>query len=270
MIVLILGGGDLASGVAFRLHRAGFKVVISELPQPLTVRRKAAFAQAVYDGETSVEGITARRVSDPSDNLRIIQVLAKGHLPVLVDPHSTAIASLHPTVVVDARMLKRPVPLPETRVNLLIGLGPGFEAPLNCHAAIETRRGHTLGRVYWQGRPAADSGLPDPVGGHEADRVLRAPLSGELHALADIGDHLDAGQPVAEVGGQTVTTPFSGVLRGLLYPGLHVTAGMKIGDLDPRDDPALCSLISDKALAVGGAVLEAILSRPNLRPHLWS
>ncbi len=270
MIVLILGGGDLASGVALRLHRAGLKVVITELAQPLAVRRKAAFAEAVYAGETTVEEVTARRVADPTDNLRIIQILAKGHIPVLIDPESQAIASVHPTVVVDARMVKQSVPLPATRVNLLIGLGPGFDAPVNCHAAIETKRGHTLGRVLWQGQPELDTGLPDPVGNHLADRVLRAPADGEVVAHAEIGAHLEPGQPIAEIAGQVIAAPFAGILRGLIHPGVAVAAGLKIGDLDPRDDPRLVSLVSDKALAIGGAVLEAILSRPNLRPHLWS
>ncbi len=100
--------------------------------------------------------------------------------------------------------------------------------------------------------------------------MLRAPADGVLDARAEIGEHVEAGQPVAEVAGEAVLAPFAGVLRGLLHSGLPVRAGLKIGDVDPRNDPSYCTLVSDKALAVAGGVLEAILSRPELRPNLWS
>ena len=270
MIVLIRGGGDLASGVAVRLQNCGIRVVISELEQPLAIRRLVSFSEAIYTGETSVEGITARRVLDPTDTLRVLQVLAKGHIPVLIDPEGQAIKALHPYVVVDARMLKTMVELIPTQVKLIIGLGPGFVTGQNCHAVIETKRGHYLGRVIWQGGAEEDSGIPEAVNSKDKDRVLRAPGDGVLQAHAEIGEHLSAGQLVAEVDGQAVNAPFSGVLRGMLHPGIIVKNGMKIGDVDPRDDPAYCRMVSDKALAIGGGVLEAILSRPELRPHLWS
>ncbi len=292
MIVLIRGGGDLASGVALRLYRAGLRVVIAELASPLAVRRLVSFSEAVYSGETTVEGLTAKRVNDPADNLRVLQVLAKGQIPVLIDPEAQSATGMHPTVIVDARMTKQPPEPLRHAAQLYIGLGPGFLAPQNCHAVIETCRGHTLGRVIWQGAALADTGVPGPgvprpavpgpgvpgpavLGGSacqdpaQSQRVLYAPAAGELETLAQIGDHLEAGQPVANVAGQVVAAPFKGVLRGLLPSGLPVTPGLKIGDMDPRDDPALCALVSDKALAVGGGVLEAILSRPNLRPLLW-
>jgi len=153
---------------------------------------------------------------------------------------------------------------------VIVGLGPGFEAPVNCSAAIETVRGHKLGRVYTQGTPAPDTRLPDAVGPAGEERVLRAPAEGEMTPHAQIGDHLEAGQLIAEVAGQAVNAPFKGILRGLIHPSVMVSAGMKIGDLDPRDDPMLVSLVSEKALAVGAGVLEVILSRPSLRAHLWA
>jgi xanthine dehydrogenase accessory factor len=162
--------------------------------------------------------------------------------------------------------------LPETGIDsadLVIGLGPGFVAGENCHAVVETNRGHRLGRVIWQGTPQCDTGIPERVVDHGAERVLRAPADGVLQAYAKIGDHLEAGQPVVEVAGQPVLAPFRGVLRGLLHPGLCVRQGLKVGDVDPRDDPLYCSLVSDKSLAIGGGVLEAILSRPELRPYYW-
>lgn len=270
MIVIVRGGGDLASGVVYRLIRAGLRVIVTELEQPLAVRRKVSFAEAVNAGVTTVEGITARKVSDPTDTLRILQIIAKGHLPVLVDPDGQAVLALHPSVIVDARMTKKPPEPLRHNARLFIGLGPGFEAGKNCHAVIETRRGHSLGRVYWTGASEPDSGQPEQVGAQGGDRVLRAPVDGEIHALVEIGDILEAGQPVAEVAGVIIQTSFKGLVRGLLRSGQVVSQGVKIGDIDPRLDPLLCALISDKALAIGGGVLEAIMSRTELRANFWA
>ncbi len=269
MIVLIRGGGDLASGVALRLYRAGLRVVITELPQPLAVRRTVSFSEAINTGEVTVEGVRARRVTDAADSLRVLQILSKGSIPVLIDPEASSALGLHPTVIVDGRMNKRPPePLRHT-ARLFIGLGPGFTAPKDCHVVIETRRGHTLGRAVWQGSSIPDTGVPEGLLEHRAERVLRAPADGTLETFTQIGDHVEESQPVAQVAGLMVTAPFPGVVRGLLKPGQTVSAGVKIGDVDPRDDPSLCSLVSDKSLAIGGGVLEAILSRLELRAHFW-
>ncbi|MGB8214100.1 MAG: selenium-dependent molybdenum cofactor biosynthesis protein YqeB [Anaerolineales bacterium] len=265
-IILIRGGGDLATGVALRLIRSGLRVVVTEIAQPLAVRRTVAFAEAVYAGEVRVEGVTAHCIPDPSDSFRILMVLGKQQVPVLVDPACSSAKALHAAVVVDGRMTKRP-PEPIGYVpSLYLGLGPGFIAGGNCQAVVETRRGPMLGRVYWQGGPDPDTGQPEG----DPQRVLRAPAEGDLVAHAEIGQHLEAGQLIAEVAGQGITAPFAGVLRGLLHPGLRVTRGLKIGDIDLRDDARLCQVVSDKALAVGGGVLEAILSRPEVRGALWT
>lgn len=272
LTILIRGGGDLASGVALRLHHCGLQVLIAELPQPLVVRRWVSFAEAVFAGQVTVEDVTARRV-DSLTQAR--SVWEKSGIPVLVDPDVRVLSDLRsstspsPLVLVDGRMTKKPPTLGVEAADLVIGLGPGFSAGENCHAAIETNRGHRLGRVLWQGAPEPDTGMPEEVGGMGSERVLRAPLDGILIAHAEIGDHLEAGQAVAEVSGQMVIAPFRGVLRGLLRAGLPVEQGLKIGDVDPRDDPLYCSLVSDKSLAVGGGVLEAILSFAPLRPFLW-
>ena len=264
--ILIRGGGDLATGIAYRLHKAGLKVIISELPQPLSVRRKVSFSEAIYDGEITVEGLTGRLVQ-PDE---ILSTLEKGEIPVLVDPDLTILNSqLSIPVLVDARLTKR---APETGLataKLTIGLGPGFTAAKNVHAVIESNRGHTLGRVYWQGSALADTKLPEQVLGIRAERVLRSPANGQLIAHGDIGDHFDKGDTIAEVGGIPLIAPFNGSLRGLIRPGLTVKKGLKIGDLDPRDDPRYCTMISDKSLALGGSVLEAILSQPKIRDGLW-
>ncbi len=270
MIVLIRGGGDLASGVALRLHRCGLHVVVTELSQPLAVRRLVSFAEAVYTKACTVEGVEARLVSDWMDSLSVLQVFSKGRIPVLVDPDGKSAQALHPMVIVDARMRKcAPEPMRHNAV-LYMGLGPGFVAGENCHVVIETNRGHSLGRVIWQGAAQSDTGVPEAMGQRQAERVLRAPADGVLTPLAQLGDSLEAGQPVFEVAGQVTAAPFTGVLRGLLHPSVPVHQGMKVGDLDPRGDPGVCTQVSDKALAVGGAVLEALLSRPELRKSFWS
>ena len=283
-LILIRGGGDLASGVALRLHRAGLRVVITELPQPLAVRRTVSFSEAVYEGQISIEGVTGRLVQPD----QIHTTLEKGEIPILIDPEANILTSDDEgwTIVVDGRMLKQPpLPLP-TQPPLHIGLGPGFHAGENCNAAIETRRSHTLGRVYWTGSAQPDSSQPEG----DPRRVLRAPVEGIVLDRAEIGSHLKKGQIIAEIqeagfgiqhqasceDGQSQTvkrkasiiSPFKGVLRGLIRSGLTVTQGMKIGDVDVRNDPRLCHLVSDKALAVGGAVLEAILTKPDIRAKL--
>lgn len=266
MIVVIRGGGDLASGVAVRLHRIGLKVVILEIAQPLAVRRLVSFAEAIYTGEVTVEGITAKHIDDVNDG---VEILSQGLIPVLIDPQAKCLDFYHPAVMVDSRMIKKPSELDLNTASLVIGLGPGFVAGRDCHAIIETNRGHRLGRVIWHGQAEADTKLPEMVGNKREERVLRAPMTGILDNLVDIADRLEPGQPICKVGNITVTAPFRGVLRGLLHPGITVQLGQKVGDLDPRDDPSYCTLVSDKSLAIGGGVLEAILSRPELRPALW-
>jgi xanthine dehydrogenase accessory factor len=265
-IILIRGGGDLASGVAMRLHRAGIRVLITELPEPLVIRRLASFAQAVYAREYTLEDITARRAVDWED---LHHVWEAGQIPVLVDPRAEAIAKAMPVVVVDARMTKKPSDLGIDSAPLVIGLGPGFSAGENCHAVVETMRGHFLGRVIWNGPAQPNTGVPGMINGHQMDRVLRAPTDGILKAQAAIGDQLASGQIVATVAGEPVRAAFKGVLRGLIQPGLQVKKGLKVGDVDPRADPSHCTTVSDKALAIGGGVLEAVLTRPGIRSKLW-
>ena len=274
-IVLLRGGGDLASGVALRLHRAGIRVVITELAQPLAVRRAVSFSEAVYAGGHTVEGVKARLIE--AEQLPAWEE-ANG-IPVIIDPDASILAKSQFTnyqfpVVVDARLLKaRPKPLP-VDVPLHIGLGPGFTAGNDCHAVIETRRSHTLGRVLWHGGTQPDSGEPEG----DPRRVLRAPGAGTMRGLKQIGEHVEAGEVVAVISEEStesseqlsVLSPLAGVLRGLIHDGLHVPKGLKIGDVDARNDPSMCFLVSDKALAIGGGVLEAILSKKEIRERLYS
>lgn len=268
--VLIRGGGDLATGVALRLYRAGIKVVITELVQPLAVRRAVSFSEAIYEGSHTVEGVTARRIE--AEHLRQPWLAADvDDIPVLIDPNADILTALPFAVVVDARLAKQPPsPLP-VHVPLHIGLGPGFTAGRDCHAVIETRRSHTLGRVYWTGTTQPDSGQPEG----DPRRVLRAPGAGMLVGLKKIGAHCEEGEAIATIDADAnkdtpILSPFRGVLRGLIRPGLTVQQGMKIGDVDARDDASACYLVSDKSLAIGGAVLEAVLAKREIREVLFS
>jgi len=248
----------LASGVAARLHRCGFAVVMTELPEPLMVRRTVCFGEAVYEDETTVEDIVARRVLDVA---AARAALAARVIPVLIDPEACCRGELAPDVLVDGIMAKRNTGTSRADAPRVIGLGPGFTAGADCHAVVETHRGHWLGRVYWQGSALPDTGTPGEIGGTVvAGRVLRAPTDGILEAHAVIGDQVTTGQVIATMAGIELRAGCDGVLRGLIRSGTHVTAGVKVGDIDPRAERAYCFTISDKSLAVGGGVLEAILA----------
>lgn len=256
VLVLLKGGGDLGTGAAWRLSRAGFPVVITELPRPLAVRRTVAFASAVLDGEIAVEGVTAWRAKDADEAARLIE---DGIVPALVDPEGEARIALQPTVMVDAVMAKRNTGTHKSDAALVVALGPGFTPGVDCHCVIETQRGHDLGRVLWDRPAAPNTGVPGEIGGKSAERVLRAPQDGVLSGVKRIGDRVTPGEVVARVGGAPVLAPFDGILRGLAHDGLAVRAGLKIGDVDPRANREHCFTLSDKALAIGGGALEAIL-----------
>jgi xanthine dehydrogenase accessory factor len=267
--VLIRGGGDLASGVALRLHHSGFPVMITELPKPVAVRRNVCFASAVFAGSVQVEDCLARRVDDPTETPQLINRIAdEGGIPVLVDPSGEAIKFLQPKVVIDGRMLKRHLARKPDEAQMLIGLGPGFIAGENCDAVIETNRGISMGTVIWEGPAEPNNSKPQEIDGRQEERILRAPADGKVKTYAAIGDHVVTGQKIAEVDGHFVLAAFNGILRGLIYPGLTVKQGMRIGDLDPRDDPHVCSRTSDKSRAVGGGVLEAVCSKFDLQDFI--
>lgn len=261
-LILIRGGGDLASGVAVRLHRIGFQIIIIELESPLAVRRTVSFSEAIYEGVQTIEDITARLVSP--DQLQV--TMEAGEIPIMADPDANTLrnqflTSPQSTIVIDARLLKTEPEVLPIDVPLHIGLGPGFTAGENCHAVIETRRGHTLGRVYWEGSTLADSGNPDG----DSRRVLRAPNNGKMIARVNIGDQINEGDLVAEIQSiegknSRVLSPIDGILRGIIRPGIEVTEGLKIADVDPRNDPSACFLVSDKSLAVAGGVMEAVFT----------
>lgn len=254
--VLVRGGGDLASGVIHRLHRAGMKVVVTELPQPTVIRRAVAFAAAMYEDVVEIEGVVGRRV----DSLeRALLCLERGEVPILADPRRELVAQWRPEALVDAIVAKKNLGTKISDAPIVIGLGPGFIAGVDVHAVIETERGHNLGRVILEGGAAPDTGIPGAVMGYTTERVLRAPCVGVFRGERRIGDEVEAGEVVAYVNGSPVVASISGVIRGLLADGLAVNEGMKVGDVDPRGVREHCFTISDKALAIGGGVLEGIL-----------
>lgn len=255
--IVIRGGGEMGSGVAWRLARCGFSVVITEIAQPTAIRRWVCFSEAAYEREYTLEGVTAARVEAPD---RIGTVLSTGRIPLLILPDPSELSRLDPDIIVDAILAKRNTGIRRGMARRVIGLGPGFEAGGDVDCVIETNRGPQLGRCLWSGRAEADTGVPGVIAGESAGRVLRAPQDGTVAAVRNIGDRVREGEIVAQVGESEVPAKLGGVVRGLIRPGIQVMAGTKIGDIDPRGEVELCRRVSDKALAIAGGVLEAILT----------
>ncbi len=255
MLVVIRGGGDLATGTALRLYRAGMEVVVCETAVPTSIRRTVCFSEAVRLGETEVEGVTARlaALADLPD------LLERGIVPVLADPEGACIPALAPDAVVDAIIAKRNLGTRMDMAPVVVAAGPGFTAGVDCHAVVETMRGHYLGRVIYDGAALPNTDVPGLIGGYAGERVLRAPADGVFRGVKRIGDRVRAGEAAGYVDGAPMVCTIDGVLRGLLADGVPVRRGMKSGDVDPRCAPEHCLCASDKALAVGGGVLEAIL-----------
>lgn len=256
-LALIRGAGDVASGVALRLYHAGFAVVMTEIPRPTVVRRTVSFAEAVYEGYAVVEGVEAVLVPSVS---QVAEVVAQNKVAVIVDPQALIRKQLHPVLLVDAIMAKCNLGTSINDAPAVIALGPGFVAGKDAHAVVETMRGHTLGRVIWQGSALPNTGIPAEIGGFNRERVLRSPQAGIFQAACFIGDKVTYGQVVGYVDEVPVRAQLAGVLRGLARSGLEVTEGFKLGDIDPRADREHCFMVSDKALAIAGGVLEAACS----------
>ena len=257
MKVVVKGAGDLATGVASVLKRAGFEVVMTDIAEPTVIRRTVAFADCLYTGESRVEGLVAQK----ADRTTYRQILAEGKIPVLADPKAAVVGDFRPRVVVDAILAKKNLGTNRDDAELVIGLGPGFSAGEDVHVVIETMRGHDLGRIILDGEALPNTNTPGIIGGRSEDRVLRAPVKGRFREIVSIGDSVKEGQPVAAVDQEEIRAPFDGVVRGLLKTGLQVFPGMKVGDVDPRPVQKNCYSISDKARALGGATLLAILEQ---------
>jgi xanthine dehydrogenase accessory factor len=250
------GGGDLASGIAWRLYQSGFKVFITEIAKPLAVRRKVAFCEAVYDGQAEVEGVEAVLIQKAEE---VYTTWDQSKIPLLVDPKCEVRSIIEPHVIVDAILAKKNLGTSMDDAPLVIALGPGFEAGKDVHFVVETNRGHNLGRLITSGTAEPNTGIPGPVQGFTKERVLRAPATGQWQNTLDIGDDVMEGDVVGSVNGVLLKAQIGGVIRGLLRSGIAVTEGLKLGDIDPRGNKEFCYTISEKSRALGGTVLEAIL-----------
>lgn len=272
-LVLIKGAGDLATGVGHRLYRAGYRVIMTEIEKPTVIRRPVSFASAVFKNETEVEGIKACKVSgsgqrghnkksSPSsfDLAHVHDLINQGLVPVVIDPHLQILEQLSPDVLVEATMAKKNSAVLINCAPAVIALGPGFTAGQDVHAVVETKRGHYLGRVIYRGKALPNDGVPGLIEGHSSDRLIKSPKKGIFIAKKKIGDMVSPGEQVGQVEDTPVKARIKGVLRGLIQDGLDVGEGMKIGDIDPRGQRDHCFTISDKARAIGGGVLEAILA----------
>lgn len=266
MIIWVRGAGDIATGVAFRLYQSGFSVVMSDLQRPTSIRRTICFSEAIINGETKVEHIVAWFATDANEAR---DILARKEIAVLADPSGEIARQLEPVAVIDAILAKRNLGTKIDDAEIVVGVGPGFTAGVDCHAVVETMRGHTLGRVYYSGSALPDTGIPGSIAGFTLERLLRAPRAGVFRGVKKIGDVVQAGDICAYVDEEPVITRIKGVLRGLLPDGIEVYEGMKSGDVDPRCEISHCFTVSDKALAVGGGALEAVLHGLAQKGDLW-
>ena len=257
MLVVIKGAGDLASGIALRLYRSRFDIVMTDLPVPTAVRRTVAFSEAIRLGDAAVEDVKAKRAESIEE---VRECIAKGIIPVMPDPEAKIIQELKPEVVVDAIIAKRNTGTRIDDAPLVIGVGPGFTAGVDCDAVVETQRGHNLGRVIREGSAAPNTGVPGNIGGQTINRLIKSPADGIFHPEKNIGDLVREGERVANVDGVPVYAKTDGVIRGMLQDGVPVTKGLKSGDVDPRGKGVNYMTVSDKATAIGGGVLEAIMS----------
>ena len=255
MKILIKGAGDLATGIGWRLKKAGYRIWMTDLPIPTAVRRTVSFSRAIYEGEAEIEHIFTRFVQNVQE---AEAAEADGMIPVFADPEAKIKASFKPDVVIDAIIAKKNLGTKIDDAALVIGVGPGFTAGMDCHCVIETKRGHYLGRVIDQGSAIPNTGIPGNVGGYTVERIIRAQADGAFRPVAEIGDHVEAGDIVAYSGDVPVYALMSGIIRGMLQKGVSVFKGMKAGDIDARCEIDHCFTISDKARAIGGGVLEAV------------
>lgn len=258
MLIIIRGAGDIATGIAWRLWQAHFDIVMTDLPQPTAIRRTVAFSTALEQDCMEVEGVMAVACKNTAD---VFHAMEHRQVAVVADPQLQWVLSLRPTVLVDAILAKKNLGTTIHQASLVVAVGPGFCAGKDCHYVIETKRGHHLGRVVEHGTAAPNSGVPGNIAGYTSERILRAPCSGIFQPLREIGDLVEKGEVVATVDGKAIHAGVAGMVRGMLHQGLAVTPGFKCGDVDPRGTAAEFHTISDKARAVAGGVLEAIMRK---------
>ena len=255
-MILIKGAGDLATGVAHRLKKCGFNIVMTEISEPTMVRRTVAFSQAVYDKEVEVEGIKAVLAFEKQD---IYSIIEDGNIAILVDEEAKIVKEIRPEIIIDAIIAKKNLGTHIDDAEIVIALGPGFTAGVDCHSVVETKRGHYLGKTIYSGSAIPNTGVPGAIGGYTKERIIRATDDGKISPVASIGDYVEKGDIVAYVNETPIFAEINGIVRGMLQKDVKVFKGMKSGDIDPRCEKDHCFTISDKARSIGGGVLEAIL-----------
>lgn len=250
------GAGDLASGTILKLYRSGYQVIALETSKPSAIRRRAAFSEAVYAGVATVEGVTARLAGEGE----IEKILRAGEIPVVIDPDCKSLKKWKPEVLIDAILAKKNLGTRKEMAPVTIALGPGFTAGTDVDAVVETKRGHHLGRIYYEGTAIPNTGIPGMIGGYGKERVIHSPCAGKVRPLVQIGDVVEKGDMIARVDETPVYTELSGVVRGMIPEGFPVSEGFKMADVDPRKEQVEnISTVSDKARCIAGGVLEAIL-----------
>ena len=256
-LVVVRGGGDIATGTICRLHNAGFAVLILETARPTAIRRAVSFCEAVYDGEKNIEGVVAKKIETIEE---YSSVLRAGKIPLFIDPKGDCLQKVQPLAVIDAILAKRNCGTTKDMAAITIGLGPGFCAGTDVHAVVETRRGHDLGRVLYRGMASANTGIPGEIKGYSKERVIYSPLDGRWQGKRDIGSQVATGDIIGCVDLTPVTATIPGIIRGMIRDQFRVSQGLKIADIDPRvEEVKNCTTISDKARCVSGGVLEAVL-----------
>lgn len=260
-IVVIRGGGDIATGIGHRLYKAGFKIIIFETSQPLAIRRTVSFCEAIHSKETTVEGVKAVYCKDVDSSLKVIK---EGNIPILIDPIGENIQRIKPIAVVDSILAKRNLGTNKSMAPITIGIGPGFTAGVDVDLVVESKRGHNLGKVIYKGPAEANSGIPGNVMGFKEERIIRAVANGNIIWNYRIGDLIEKDQVIGQISGVEIKAEIPGIIRGLIKEGMYVEEGLKIGDIDPRGESVDPMTISDKARAIGGGVLEGIMYMMNV------
>ena len=255
-VVIIRGGGDIATGIAYRLFKCGFRILMLEVENPTMVRRTVSFGSAIFSGQAIVEGVKSIKAHNAEE---IRAIWSNGHIPVIVDDRCTILNEIKADVLVDATLAKRNLGTNKDMAPITIGVGPGFNAGQDVDIVVETSRGHDLGRLIFEGYAKPNTGIPGKIMGFGEERVLRSPNEGVIKNLLEIGEIVKKDQIIAHVNDRPIKATIDGVLRGLIHNGLKVKDGFKVGDIDPRIEVGYCFTISDKARAIGGSVLEAIL-----------
>jgi len=262
LIVVIKGAGEMATGIAHRLYMSHIRlIVMTEIPEPISVRRTVAFSEVVYDGEMTVEGVHAELIQSVD---KVQDIWQKKKIAVIVDPKWTIVSILKPDIIIDAIMAKKNLGTKKTEAPFVVGVGPGFAAPDDAHAVVESNRGHNLGRVFYDGSAEPHTGIPGPTMGYTSERVLRSPHAGLVKHVKTLGDSVKKGETILYVDETPVNATIDGLLRGLIRE-IKVKENEKIGDIDPRGVKEYCFTITEKARAIGGGVLEAIMHEFNKR-----